>query len=86
MTRTEVVDMRALVKLLGFVTLVVAVLGTVFLIGMREKSPAVQNAVRRASRASKPRVLRTAGTPGSGTAVVRHVGRTTGRPSRRPSR
>jgi len=46
---------------------------------MREKSPAIQNAVRRASRASKPRVLRTAGTPGSGTAVVRHVGRTTGR-------
>ena len=71
--------MRAITRLLGAVALAVGVLGVVFLTGMRQKSPVVQNAVRRASKASKGRVLQTAGTVGSGTAVVRHTGRVTGR-------
>jgi deazaflavin-dependent oxidoreductase (nitroreductase family) len=71
--------MRAVLKLLGVVALIVGALGALFVVGMRQKSPPLQNAVKQASKASKSRVLRTAGTPGSGTAVVQHVGRSTGR-------
>lgn len=76
--------MRALAKVLGRVTLALGILGIVFLVGMRQKWPLVQNPVRRASRASRSRMLRTAGAPGSGTAVVEHVGRRTGRPYETP--
>src|SRR3954471_17773050 len=63
--------------LLVFVT-AIATLGVVFVRGMRKKSPGVINAVRRLSRSTKPLVLKTAGTQGSNTSVVRHVGRRSG--------
>jgi deazaflavin-dependent oxidoreductase (nitroreductase family) len=39
----------------------------------------VQSTLRRLTRATRPLALRTAGKKGSGTAVVRHVGRRSGR-------
>ncbi len=57
----------------------VAVIGVVFVVGMRRKSRVVLDAVRRAGRLTKGLVLRTAGSAGSSTAVVRHVGRSSGR-------
>jgi deazaflavin-dependent oxidoreductase (nitroreductase family) len=55
-----------------------------FVVGMRAKSPAVLNTVRRTSRAMKPLAMRSAGTPGAPASVIRHVGRTTGRPYETP--
>jgi deazaflavin-dependent oxidoreductase (nitroreductase family) len=62
------------VVLLALVGLMIA-----FVVGMRAKSPAVLNTVRRTSRAMKPLVMRSAGTPGAPASVIRHVGRVTGR-------
>ena len=70
---------RVLAKLAAVVILAVAALGAVFVVGMRRKSPAVQGAVRRTSRAMKPLAMRTAGRPGAYASVIRHVGRTSGR-------
>jgi deazaflavin-dependent oxidoreductase (nitroreductase family) len=70
---------RAIVKLFGAMVLAVAALFGVFLYGMRTKSPPVLNTVRRISRATKPTVLKSAGTAGSPTSVVRHVGRVSGK-------
>jgi deazaflavin-dependent oxidoreductase (nitroreductase family) len=58
---------------------VVAVLGVVFVLGMRRKWAPVLNAVRRSSRASKGVAMRTAGTRGADASVVRHVGRRSGK-------
>lgn len=63
-------------------TIVVAVMASVavFIIGMRTKSPTLLNAIRRMNKeAINPDQMKTAGTAGSTTSVVRHVGRTTGR-------
>ena len=65
-----------------FVCLLVVVLaiGIVFFVGMRTKSPLVQNTVRRFNRAfGNPHQMKTAGTPGAYASVIRHVGRKTGR-------
>jgi deazaflavin-dependent oxidoreductase (nitroreductase family) len=70
---------RTIARLVGGVLVVLAATGTVFLVGMRRKSPLVLDTVRRTSRAMKPLALRSAGTPGAYASVVRHVGRTTGR-------
>jgi deazaflavin-dependent oxidoreductase (nitroreductase family) len=60
--------------------LALGALGAVFLLGMRSKSPAVIDRVRRFNRGfTNPRVLRSAGTPGASASIVRHVGRTSGR-------
>jgi deazaflavin-dependent oxidoreductase (nitroreductase family) len=67
------------VVLLGLVGVMVT-----FVVGMRAKSPAVLNTVRRTSRAMKPLVMRSAGTPGATASVIRHVGRVTGRPFETP--
>jgi deazaflavin-dependent oxidoreductase (nitroreductase family) len=57
-----------------------AVLGAVFVVGMRTKSPGVQRAVRRVNKAFwNPRTMRTAGGPGASASVVHHVGRRSGR-------
>ena len=67
----------------GMTTLVA--LATVFLLGMRTKSPAVMDRVRRFNRAvTNPRVLRSAGSPGASTAVIHHVGRVSGRSYQTP--
>jgi deazaflavin-dependent oxidoreductase (nitroreductase family) len=68
----------------GLVLLLVA-LGVVFMIGMRTRSPLVLDAVRRFNRAfTNPRAMKRAGTPGAYASVIRHVGRTTGRPYETP--
>ena len=67
---------------IGAVALVSAVafaaLGTVFMVGMRRKSPLVLNAVRRSGRAMRPYLLKSSGTPGAVASIVRHVGRKSG--------
>lgn len=71
--------MRRLVQVLGGLVLVGATVAVVFLVGMRKKSPALQGAVRKMNKTvTNPRVMKTAGTAESSTAVVRHVGRTSG--------
>jgi deazaflavin-dependent oxidoreductase (nitroreductase family) len=76
--------MRSIAKFVGGLVLALAAIGVVFVTGMRTKSPRVLDAVRKTSRAMKPLALRSAGTPGAYAAVVRHVGRTTGRPYETP--
>jgi deazaflavin-dependent oxidoreductase (nitroreductase family) len=57
-----------------------ATVAVVFLIGMRTNHRLVQGAVRRFNRkVTNPRAMRTAGTSGSTTGVIRHVGRRSGR-------
>ena len=59
---------------------VVLAIGIVFFVGMRTKSPLVQNTVRRFNRAfGNPHQMKTAGTPGAYSSAIRHVGRKTGR-------
>ena len=71
--------LRRLAKLAGGLSVVVGVIGVVFVVGMRTKSPIVLNAVRRSGRAMKPLVLKSSGTPGATASVIRHLGRTSGR-------
>ena len=63
----------------GGLVLVVSVIGIVFVTGMRAQSPAVVNGVRKLGRAMRPLAIKSAGAPGTSTAVVHHVGRTSGR-------
>jgi deazaflavin-dependent oxidoreductase (nitroreductase family) len=71
--------LRRIAKFAGGLLLAVGVIGTIFVTGMRTKSPLVQNTVRRIGRATKRFALGSSGTPGGIASVVRHVGRTTGR-------
>jgi deazaflavin-dependent oxidoreductase (nitroreductase family) len=71
-------------KLLGGVVLALGVIGVIFVAGMRAKSPLVLNAVRRSGRATRSLALKSSGTPGGVASVVRHVGRTSGRPYETP--
>jgi hypothetical protein len=76
----KVVVSRWVVRLVVAVAVVVTVIATVFLVGMRTKSPLVMDRVRRFNRTvTNPRVLRSAGRPGASASVVRHVGRVSGR-------
>jgi deazaflavin-dependent oxidoreductase (nitroreductase family) len=79
-----VVVRRSITKVVGGVVLAVVAIGIVFVVGMRTKSPLVLDTVRRTGRAMKPLALKSAGTPGAYASVVRHVGRTTGRPYETP--
>jgi len=67
-------------QLLGLVVGVALLLLSVLVAGMRWKVPPVLDAVRRMNRSvTNPRVMRTAGSAGTQTSVIRHVGRTSGR-------
>jgi deazaflavin-dependent oxidoreductase (nitroreductase family) len=78
--REEVVVGRWLVRLVAGAVVALAVVVTVFLVGMRTRSPAVVDGVRRFNRAvTNPRVLRSAGSPGASASVIRHRGRVSGR-------
>lgn len=69
----------------GGLLLVLLVVGIVFIVGMRRKSPRVLDAVRRFNRGfTNPRVLKSAGTAGKSTSVIRHVGRSSGKPYETP--
>jgi deazaflavin-dependent oxidoreductase (nitroreductase family) len=66
--------------LLGLLTLLI-----VFVLGMRTRSPRLLNAIRRFNRAIvNPRQMKSAGTPGAYASVIRHRGRTSGRPYQTP--
>ena len=78
--RGEVVVGKWVIRLAAGTVVALAALATVFLVGMRTKSPAVVDRVRRFNRAvTNPRVLRSAGSPGASASVIRHVGRRSGR-------
>jgi deazaflavin-dependent oxidoreductase (nitroreductase family) len=71
---------RTIATLFVCLLFVVLAIGIVFFVGMRTKSPLVQNTVRRFNRAfENPHQMKTAGTPGAYASVIRHVGRKTGR-------
>ena len=76
--------MKPALKLIGWIVALIAAGGVILVVGMRAQAPPVVNGVRRMNRLSKPIVLRRAGTSGSPTAVVRHVGRVTGRQHQTP--
>jgi deazaflavin-dependent oxidoreductase (nitroreductase family) len=80
----EVAVRRSIAKLVGGVVLAFVAIGIVFVVGMRTKSPVVLDAVRKTGRAMKPLALKSAGTPGAYASVIRHAGRTTGRPYETP--
>ena len=70
---------RRVGALIALLLLAVAAIGTIFVVGMRRKSPVVQRVVRRMNKAFwNPRSMETAGTPGSYASVVHHVGRRSG--------
>lgn len=62
----------------------VAGVGTVYIVGMRRRSPAVINAVRKLSRSTKRFQLSSAGTSGAYASIVRHTGRISGRDYQTP--
>lgn len=65
--------------LVAALVLGVVVVGVVFVVGMRAKSPLVQGAVIWLGKVAFNRVqLRTAGTPGAYAAIIRHRGRVSG--------
>jgi hypothetical protein len=68
------------VGLFGAVAVVVTVVGVIFVLGMRAKSPIVQGAVIWLAKVGINKVqLRTAGTPGAYAGIIRHRGRSSGR-------
>jgi deazaflavin-dependent oxidoreductase (nitroreductase family) len=76
---------RRTTTLLGAVLLGLLAVLVAFVVGMRARSPRLLNAVRRMNRAVvNPVQLRSAGTPGAHAAVIRHDGRTSGRPYQTP--
>jgi deazaflavin-dependent oxidoreductase (nitroreductase family) len=76
----EKIMVRAIATLVVALLVVLVVLGTVFLVGMRTNARPVLRAVRRFNRAFvNPHAMKKAGTPGVRASIVRHVGRTSGR-------
>jgi deazaflavin-dependent oxidoreductase (nitroreductase family) len=72
--------MRGLLRIVGGLAMIVVALFVVFLVGMRRKSPVVVDSVRRFNKSVTNRaVLKTAGEPGAGAAVICHAGRVSGR-------
>jgi hypothetical protein len=68
-----------LAKVAGGLLFVLAAIAVIFVVGMRRRSRAVINAVRRLARATKRFPLKSAGRPRAYTSVVQHLGRTSGR-------
>ena len=76
---------RPIATLVVGMVLALMAIGIVFIAGMRTKSPRVLGAVRQVNRALwNPLSMKTAGKPGVYASVIRHVGRTTGRPYETP--
>jgi deazaflavin-dependent oxidoreductase (nitroreductase family) len=72
--------LRLTMMLAGALFLGLLALLTVFVHGLRAKSPQILDAIRRVNRTVfNPMQMRSAGTPGAYAAVIRHRGRTTGR-------
>jgi deazaflavin-dependent oxidoreductase (nitroreductase family) len=75
----EIAVRTAITRAAGGLALVVSVTGVVFVTGMRAKSPAVVDRVRRLGRAMRPLAIKSAGGPGASASVIHHTGRTSGR-------
>jgi len=74
-----------LATLAGALFVGLVAIALVFLLGMRAKSPLVLNPLIRLQRAIlNPRQMRSAGSPGAYASVIRHRGRTSGRPYETP--
>jgi deazaflavin-dependent oxidoreductase (nitroreductase family) len=74
-----------LATLAGVLFVGVVAIGLVFLLGMRTKSPLVLSPLIRLQRAIiNPKQMRSAGRPGAYASVIRHRGRTSGRPYETP--
>lgn len=74
-----------LATLAGALFVGLAVIALVYVLGMRAKSPLVLSPLIRLQRAFiNPRQMRSAGTPGAYASVIRHRGRTSGRPYETP--
>jgi deazaflavin-dependent oxidoreductase (nitroreductase family) len=74
-----------LATLAGAVVLGLVTIALVFFLGMRAQSPLVISPLLRLQRAIiNPRQMRSAGTPGAYASVIRHRGRTSGRPYETP--
>jgi len=74
-----------LAALAGALFVGLVAIALVFLLGMRAKSPLVLSPLIGLQRAIiNPRQMRSAGTPGAYAAVIRHRGRTSGRPYETP--
>jgi deazaflavin-dependent oxidoreductase (nitroreductase family) len=74
-----------LATVVGALFVGLVVIAIVYLVGMRVKSPLVLNPLIRLQRAIiNPRQMRSAGTPGAYASVIRHRGRTSGRPYETP--
>jgi deazaflavin-dependent oxidoreductase (nitroreductase family) len=72
--------MTALLAIAAGAIVVVAVIGVVFVVGMRRRWSLVHAPIFWLSRRwLNPRQLRTAGQPGAYAGIIRHVGRTSGR-------
>ncbi len=82
----DTADMVGIIRNIVLVVLaVVAGVASVFLVGMRRKSPPVIDAVRRFNKAvSNPKQMATAGTPGAYASIIEHVGRRSGTTYRTP--
>lgn len=75
--------MALVIVLVGLVA--IGGLGAAGVLGMRAQSPIVLGPLIRLQRAViNPRQLRSAGRPGSYASIIRHVGRTSGRPYQTP--
>ena len=70
--------MHTIVLAVGSIAATAAVAFVVLVVGMRAKATPVLNTVRRMNRFTKRFVLKSAGTAGSPTAAVHHVGRRSG--------
>jgi deazaflavin-dependent oxidoreductase (nitroreductase family) len=77
---SERAGVRAAGLVVGAVVGIAVVLLSVLVAGMRWKLSPVLDTVRRMNRTlTNPRVMRTAGSAGTQTSVIRHAGRTSGR-------
>jgi deazaflavin-dependent oxidoreductase (nitroreductase family) len=73
------------VTVVGVVVLGLLAVATAFVLGMRARAPWLLDAVRRVNRAVlNPRQMRSAGAPGAYASVIRHTGRSSGRPYQTP--
>jgi deazaflavin-dependent oxidoreductase (nitroreductase family) len=74
-----------LAALAGALVLGLVAIALVYVLGMRTRSPLVHKPLIRLQRAIiNPRQMRSAGTPGAYASVIRHRGRTSGRPYETP--
>jgi deazaflavin-dependent oxidoreductase (nitroreductase family) len=77
--------LRRTARLVAALSLGLVAAGIAFMLGMRARSRPLLDAVRRINRAvSNPRQMQSAGTPGAYASVIRHTGRTSGRPYATP--